>query len=42
MIEPDFPAKLVFPRWWRLTSVAISLIVFVAFAVGAFEAAHLV
>ena len=41
MIEPDFPAKLVFPRVWQLASVAASLVLVAAFAVGALQAVHL-
>ncbi len=42
MIEPDFPAKLVFSRAWRFVSVAASVALLAAFLVGAaFEVAHL-
>jgi len=42
MIEPDFPAKLVFPRAWQLASAATCAALLAAFLVGAaFEVVHL-
>jgi hypothetical protein len=43
MIEPDFPAKLVFPRAWQFVSAAACVALFAAFVVGvAFDVGQLV
>ena len=34
MIEPDFPAKFVFPRVWQFVSAAACVALLAAFAVG--------
>lgn len=41
MIEPDFPAKLVFPRAWQFVSVAACAALLAAFLVGAAFDVHL-
>jgi hypothetical protein len=35
MIEPHVPEKLVFPRAWQVTSLAILLVLTLGFAIGA-------
>ena len=42
MIEPDFPAKLVFPRAWQLVSAVACVALVAAFAIGvAFDVGQL-
>ena len=42
MIEPDFPAKLAFPRVWQLVSAVACVALIAAFAVGvAFDVGRL-